>query len=147
MPRPEYRLIDLTVFVMANLANLLLVGIFMARVKQFSRLEYFLGICFIALVIPAAVAMFHNLTAKREWYTVVFPLLFILFGLLELWFDYILQLDFRNTTRLLVPYIVLFYLSSLGLIGYGFSIGKPHGFITLVTYFLTLFATWFSHTR
>ncbi len=71
-------------------------------------------------------------------------MLLILFFAIELLFDYILKLDFRNTA-LLWPYIVVYYLALMGMIGYSFSIGRPYGFITLGTYFLGLLATWYGH--
>ncbi len=71
------------------------------------------------------------------------PLLLLLFLVIELLFDYILKIDFRSTA-LLWPYIIVYYLGLMGMVGYSFLIGKPYGFVTLGTYFLNLFATWYS---
>ena len=78
--------------------------------------------------------------------TIVLPLLLILFFVVELMFDYILKLSFRKT-KLLWPYLFLYYLALMAMIGYSFSIGKPFGFVTLGTYFLNLLATWRSYSK
>ncbi len=136
--------VDIAVFITAVLANVLMIGIFAARVKGMEKLEYYLGIIFVILILPAGYAVFQNLTDNREWWTYVLPLVLILFCLVELLFDYVLKLDFRNTA-LKWPYIVSFYAALFGMIGYSFLIGKTYGYIMLVLYFINLFATWRAH--
>lgn len=140
------RTIDLLVFVVANLVNLLMIAIFLSRAQGWKGVERALGIVVIALAAPAALAVGLNLLGGREWWTIVLPALLVVFLALELVLDYILKLDFRRT-RLLGPYLLLYYLALMGMIGYSFSIGKPYGFVTLVTYFLQLAATWYSYTK
>ena len=70
----------------------------------------------------------------------------IAFLILELLLDYVLQIPFRET-RLLWPYLALFYLSAWMMIGYTFLVNKTYGFITLVTYFLSLAATAYSYSQ
>ena len=48
---------------------------------------------------------------------------------------------------MLGPYLALYYLGLLGMIGYAFGAGKLYGFITLATYFLNLAATGYSYSR
>ena len=68
--------------------------------------------------------------------------------MVELLLDYVLEIDFRRThTRLLGPYLALFYLGQMGLIGYAFVVQPVYGFVTLATYFLNLLATWYSYSR
>jgi hypothetical protein len=76
----------------------------------------------------------------------VLPLPLILHSIVELLLDYILKLDFRRT-RLLGPYLVLFYLGQMGLIGYAFVVEPAYGFVTLATYFLCLGATRYAHAK
>ena len=136
--------VDLTLFITANLANLLLVAIFLARSRGKERLEYILGLLFILLALPVGFGVVVNSINGREWWTILFPLLLVGFCVIELCFDYIFKLDFRNN-KLLWPYLISFYMASIGMVGYSFGIGKLYGFITLVTYFLNLAATWYGH--
>ncbi len=142
----DFRIIDTAIFIIANLVNLLLVGIFLSRPKRLKRIEYVLGLIVVAMILPVCIAVILNIHGKREWWTVVLPLILLSFLVIELLFDYILKLDFRRT-KLLGPYLLVYYLALMAMIGYSFLIGKPYGFITLITYFLNLSATWYSYSK
>jgi hypothetical protein len=45
------------------------------------------------------------------------------------------------------PYLLLFYLALMAMIGYSFLLGKTYGYITLATYFLHMAATAYSYGR
>jgi hypothetical protein len=142
----DFRMIDTAIFIIANLVNLLLVGIFLSRPKGLKRVEYVLGLIIVAMIPPVGVAIILNVLGKREWWAIVLPLIFFVFLVAELLLDYILKLDFRKT-KLLGPYLFVYYLALMAMIGYSFLIGKPYGSVTLSTYFLNLFATWYSYSK
>jgi hypothetical protein len=66
--------------------------------------------------------------------------------MLEILLDCICKIEFRNT-RLLGPYLLMYYTSLFGMIGYPFQIGTTYGVITLVTYFIHQIATFYSYFR
>jgi hypothetical protein len=138
--------IDLVVIVVANLFNLLMAAIFVMRPRGWKRFERIVGLVLVALALPLGAAAILNLLANREWWFVVLPLPLILFCLVELLLDYILKKDFRQS-RWLGPYLALFYLGQIGLVGYAFATGALPGFVTLVTYFLCLGATRYAHAK
>jgi len=142
----EFHIIDLAVFIIANLVNLLLAGIFVSRAKGLKRVEYVLGLIVVAMLLPVGIIVILNILGKRDWWTIVLPLIFFLFLVIELLFDYTLKLNFRKT-KLLWPYLLVYYLALMAVIGYSFLIGRTYGFITLSTYFLNLFATWYSYSK
>lgn len=142
----DSRIVDFILFAIANLVNILMIGIFLSRPRRLRRVEHVLGIVLLTLAIPLTISVALNLVGKREWWTIVLPCLLVVFLIVELILDYVLKLKFRNT-RLLWPYLLLYYLSLWGMIGYSFLIGRPYGFITLVTYFLNVLATWYSYSR
>ncbi|MDH4272366.1 MAG: hypothetical protein OEW18_10395 [Candidatus Aminicenantes bacterium] len=144
--KADFRIIDLAVFIIANLINLLLVGIFLSRPSGLEKVEYILGLVMVSLILPVGLAILLNAMARREWWTIVLPLLLILYLVIELLLDYILKLDFRSTA-LLWPYLVVFYVALMGMIGYSFLIKKSFGYVTLCTYFLSLLATWYSYAK
>lgn len=137
---------DLVLFVAANTVNLLVAGVFLARARGLTGVEWWLGIALVAVAVPATAGVLKNLLERRPWWSILLPLPLILFCIVELAFDYVLKLEFRNTA-LLWPYLVIFYLGSLGMIGYSFAAAGRLGFVTLATYFVGLFAMWFAHTR
>lgn len=142
----DYHVVDLVVFAIANLANLLMVGIFLSRVRGQEGVERVLGMVFIVLGLPLTVAVILNLLGGRGVWMIVLPALLLLFIIVELIVDYILDWDFRRT-RFLGPYLLLYYASFMAMVGYSFFIGEIYGFVTLATYFLNLGATWYSYSK
>lgn len=143
---PEYPITDFSMFLIANMVNLLVTGVFLARARGLERIEYVIGLAVVSQALPVITIVILNILHQRDWWAIVLPLPLILYCLVELLLDYILKLDFRNT-GLVWFYIAIFYLGTWGMIGYAFLIGKIHGFITLITYFISLFTTWYGHTR
>jgi hypothetical protein len=142
----DYRTVDIGVCVIANLVNILMTGIFLSRPRGLKRVEYVLGLSQIALGLPLLAVVIYNAAESREIWFVILPLMLVVFLLVELLLDYILKLEFRST-RLLVPYLLLFYLALMGMVGYAFQVGRSFGFVTLGTYFLQLFAAWYSYAK
>jgi hypothetical protein len=142
--------IDLGVVIIANLINLLLVVMFLARAAAGTRenpVERGVSLVILAMAIPLAGALVINLLAKRgAWYAIL-PAMTIAFLALELILDYVLKIDFRNMGKVLAPYLILYYLNQFAMIGYSFMVAKPYGFLTLVTYFINLAATFYSFAR
>jgi hypothetical protein len=104
------------------------------------------GLVWVIFILVLAVAVVFNIRAKREWWVVLFPLLLGVFLIVEVALDYIARYDFRSTS-LLGPYLLLYYVSIMGLIGYSFAAKKNYGFITLVTYFLSQIAALYSYFK
>lgn len=145
MNKPASFWIDIGVFTVANLMNVIMVGVFIARTMKTGHSPAVSAIWIIFIIILIVAAIF-NVREKRNWWTFVLPAILALFLVAEVVLDYILQIDFRNT-KLLGPYLVLYYAGILGLIGYSFQIEKKYGFITLVTYFLSQAAALYSYLQ
>jgi len=142
----DFKSIDVGIFIIANVVNLLLIGIFVSRAKRMVNVEFVLGIAVVAMALPLIGAAIVNILSRREWWTIVLLLPMILYCILELVLDYVLKMEFRSTS-LLWPYLTLFYVGLIGMVGYSFSVGKAYGFATLVTYFLNLFAAWYCYSK
>ena len=139
-------IIDLSVFVIANLTNLLLAIMFLFRARGRPKVGSVFGWVAVVLGIPLLAAVVLNALGGRPWWTLVLPGMLILYDAVEFVLDYILKFDFRHS-RWLGPYLGLYYLALMGMIGYTFAVGKPFGFVTLTTYFINLAATAWSYSR
>jgi hypothetical protein len=139
------RTVDLVVVTLANLMNIIMVFIFYARTKGAQHPLVF-GFTWGVFILVLAVVVFLNIMAKRAWWFIVLPLLLAMFLMLELVLDYVLQIEFRST-KLLGPYLLLYYASIMGMIGYAFLTEKKYGVITLVTYFASQIAAFFSYIQ
>ena len=137
--------VDRAVFTIANLFNIIMVVIFLARMKGIPHIPGVL-IIWMAFIILLAITAVLNFKEKRELWEVLLPALFIAFLILEVVLDYVLKLEFRNTW-LLGPYLLTYYLAIMGMIGYTFRIGKKYGLLTLATYFLSQIAALFSYVN
>jgi hypothetical protein len=142
----ETQTVDLGVFIIANVINILLIGIFLSRPRGQKKAEHVLGLIVVAMILPVGAAIILNILEKREWWAIILPLILILFLTVELLLDYILKLNFRKT-RWLWPYLLLYYSAMMAMIGYSFSMGNSYGFVTLGTYFLGLLAAWYSYAK
>jgi hypothetical protein len=141
------RVVDLGVFIIANVINLLLVVIFLSRARAMTRdnlVEHIAGLTTVAMALPLAAATVANLIARRNGWLWALPLVTVVYLVVEFVLDYVLHIDFRST-GLLTPYLILYYLGELAMIGYAFMVGKLYGLITLVTYFINLAATFYSY--
>jgi hypothetical protein len=138
--------IDWVVFGTANLLNLLMAGIFLVRRRGLSQLEHRTGWVVNFLALPLCAAVLVNLQAGRESWSWILPLLTIIFIGVEIVLDYLLKSDFRRS-RWLALYLISYYIGLLAMIGYSFAVGKPYGFVTLVTYFANQAATFYSYAR
>ena len=143
--RASQRTVDLVVVAVANLMNMIMVVVFLSRSMMVEQLQV-VGFIWGALILVLAAVVVLNVRAKREWWAIVLPLLLVVFLIVEIVLDYIIQYDFRSTI-LLGPYLLLYYVSIMGMIGYAFLTEKKLGFITLATYFLNQIATFYSYFK
>jgi hypothetical protein len=141
-----FRAIDLIVFFIANLTNLLLAVMFLFRARRRPKDGNAFGWAAVLLGIPLLALAVLNALEGRPWWTFVLPGLLALYDAVEFVLDHLLKFDFRHS-RWLGPYLGLYYLALMGMIGYTFLIGKPYGFVTLTTYFINLAGTAFSFAR
>jgi hypothetical protein len=134
-----YFVLDLIIFFVINLANIIISIIFISRVKR-PELEYILGVFFISTGIPTLIILIINIFYQRAWWFWLFPLLYLIFISYEIIVDYIKKVEFRNpiNKKILIPYLILYYVSIILMWGLTWTLGTPYGIITGVTYFLEL---------
>ncbi len=138
--------IDLLIIVIANLTNLLLAAMFLFRARGRSKTGSAFGWGAVVLGVPLLAAAVLNALEGRPWWTYTLPGLLVIYDLVEFILDYLLKFDFRHS-RWLGPYLGLYYLALMGMIGFAFAVGKSYGFVTLITYFINLAATAWSYSR
>ena len=140
------RVVDIIVVIVANLFNLIIVGVMFSRPTGLKKLEYYIGLLNISLILPLGTALVFNISNDRERWTMILPGLLILYLVIELLLDYVFRFPFRQT-RWLAPYLGLFYLAQWMMIGYAFVVDTVYGAVTLGTYFISLGATAYSYRK
>jgi hypothetical protein len=139
------RSIDLVVVTLANLMNTVMVVVFVLRSLAMGRLQV-VGFVWVGMILVLAYVVTLNVRAKREWWTMVLPSQLLVFLIAEVLLDYVVMTEFRSTA-LPGPYLFLYYISILGMIGYSFLTEKTYGFVTLATYFLSQIAALYSYFK
>ncbi len=133
----EYKKIDLSVVLMANVINILMTFLFIFRISHLNQLEHGFGIITIIMgFILGIIAIYNKFNGREKWEVLLLLPVFIFF-VVELILDYILVVNFRETAFVGL-YILLYYVGLWGLIGYAFRFEKKWGFITLITYFFNM---------
>ena len=132
--------LDLSEFIFINIFNLTVFILFISRVKK-PGISRKIGLFNLALGIPIFIIGLFNLILFRDWWYWVFPFLLTIFIAFTLIVDYILKLQFRNPRKLsiLVPFLLLFYISIILMWGLTWILGLVYGIITMITYFLQVF--------
>ncbi|MFW9772422.1 MAG: hypothetical protein ACFFEO_09735 [Candidatus Thorarchaeota archaeon] len=140
-----YDIIDLSQFVIINIFNLTVFTLFLSRVKK-PAISKKIGVFSLLLGIPILVIVICNLFLLRAWWYWVFPLLFISFIMFTLIVDYIKKIEFRNPRKLsiLIPFLILFYISIILMWGLTWILGLLYGIITGITYFMQLFGAYYA---
>jgi hypothetical protein len=139
--------INLLGSIIANLNNVFLIGIFLARIYKYQTIEYWLGLLFISSFIPLMLMLAKAFEMNRPLIYLIQLILMLSFICLELLLDYILKIDFRQNRNILIPYITLFYASFGGMIGIASQAGKPWSIITIITFFVMTFLSLFMHFK
>jgi len=136
---------DLMEFVITNMFNLSVFALFLSRVKK-PEVSKKIGIFSLLLGIPTLTIAIINLILQREWWYWFFPLLLVGFILFCLIVDYIKKIEFRNPRKksILIPFLLLFYVSIILMWGLTWPLGVIYGGITGITYFLQLFGAYYA---
>jgi hypothetical protein len=120
--------------IIANVNNILLIFLFVARIKNKALVEHWLGLIIILSIFPLVYLFVNAFTNDRQ------PIYFIQIGLMisflivELILDNILKADFRNTQSIVIPYVILFFAGVGGMIGVASHAGKFWTIATVVSF-------------
>ena len=139
--------LDLTGSIIANFNNVILILIFAARIYHYPRVEYWLGILFILTIIPLIFILANSLSMERPLLYYIQLILVIFFIVVELLLDYILQINFRNNSEILIPYLILFYAPFGGMIGVASRSGKGWTIITIISFLIMTAASLTMHFK
>lgn len=126
----------LLVFILSLLANVLSLLMFLARV-HWPGVAGLLGNLALAMGVPALVVAIVGALAGLGVMFWLMPLLYAAFCLFGLIVDVILNVEFRQPRRpaILVPFLVLFYVSLIGMWGMLWQLGFVPWALVGVVYF------------
>ena len=137
---------DFILFVVINIVNVSTFLLFVSRVK-WPKLTRKLGIVTVLMGIPVGVIVFLNVTAGREWFYQVMPSIFVAWTVFALVTDITLKLEFRQprNLKILIPFLLLFYIGLGGMGVLTWRIGFTFWAITAGTFALQFGGTAYAH--
>lgn len=118
------RTADLTGAITANVYMLLVIALLSARIAGLLELASWIGLTSFLVVIPLAYLFVTGLRTNRRSIYFVWLGLMILFALVELTIDHILELDFRSTQWAVILYVMFFFGATGGMIGLAAQAGR-----------------------
>ncbi len=123
------------IFIVALCNSAFLVAIFIVRRNPASPLLRKIGKTYLALFIPAGIAgIIVTLVEQADPSYIFYLTMFLAYLGLEALFDYVLKVEFRTNWKLLVPYLVLYYIYN-----YGFMVMPWKQDVVLGVILMTLF--------
>lgn len=129
---------DLLFVVTALAFELLISAILIAEKRQRHELVKALGILWALLAVPLVIVFVHDLTVGGDhWLVPSFGLIFLYIAV-EIAFDLVVRIPFRERPALHIPYIILEYGALFGLIHIAFTIGPTWGYAVAVGFWLLL---------
>jgi ABC-type multidrug transport system fused ATPase/permease subunit len=127
------------VFLFSALAfNLLLTILFIAQRNVWVRAVRGIGIVWLLLTIPLTFVFARYLAEARGLVTLVLLALVLFYMLVEFLLDFIFKVEFRQSWKTHVPYIVLEYIALFSLIRLAFNIHRTYGYAVSITFWILL---------
>lgn len=125
---------NLTGALVAVLGYGLIIGVFAARLAGYSRIEYGLGLCLIALLAPLVYLLVTAAKSERPALYFVQLSLMIAYLLAEFLLDYVFKVDFRSVRWMTIAYVTLFFAGTGGMLGIASHAGKAWMYVSIVLF-------------
>jgi len=131
--------------IVANLINMLIMSVFIARLCNKPKIEYWFGIILVLCIVPLFYLSISAIGFKRPFLYFIQIGLMIAYIVVELILDYILKVDFRHNQSIVIPYIILFFSGTGGMIGVASHAGKVWIIVTVISFLLMTILSFVQH--
>ena len=96
------------------------------------------GAIVLSLIIPFTITLLGYIKEKAKKKVIISHVFILFYLFLELLFDYILRIPFREILAIHVPYIIVFYTALFSMIGVSFDKNRKMGFIVTITFLILI---------
>ncbi len=127
------------VFIASSLVfNLLVSAVYISTKFDNMELVKAIGYPFGSLILPFGYTLYRFIKNNDERRVIISNAVIILYLLLELLFDKILLIPFREILWLHILYIIVFYAAEFSIIGVSFNKNRKMGYVVLFTFMILL---------
>lgn len=132
----------LAVFIIA-----ICISIFVVRLNNLPKVEYWLGVLFLLSAIPLIYMIFTANQFQRPAIYYIQIGIIIGFILTEFFLDYVFKVDFRNIRWITITYVMLFFASTGGMIGIASLAGKAWSITAIILFLLMAVLAFYQRSK
>jgi hypothetical protein len=122
--------------VLANLINLSAIIIFIFRLLDKPEIGHWVGIITVLCIFPLIYLLYIARQYNRRGIYYVWTGLMIVFIIVEFLVDWYPKIDFRDNIALVIPYVMLFFGATGGMIGVASLAGKRWTVVTTISFLI-----------
>jgi hypothetical protein len=137
-PKNFYDLNNLLFITSAIIFNTSISCVYLASKYKNELLLQTFGLIVVLLIIPFTISLIIYIKKKAEKKIIISVIIILLYLVLEILFDYILKIPFRDILILHIPYILVFYAAAFSILGVSFDINRRMGLVVLTTFLILI---------
>jgi len=122
--------------ILANVINITTISIFIARLSGRPQIGHWIGILILLSIIPLSYLLYTAVSLKRPMIYYIWISLMIVFIVVEFLLDWMPKYEFRNNLLIVIPYVMLFFGATGGMIGVASLAGKNWAVITTISFLI-----------
>ena len=122
--------------VIANVINLSAILVFIFRLLNKPEIGHWVGIITIVCIFPLIYLLYTARQYNRRTIYYIWIGLMIVFIVVEFLVDWYPKVDFRGNISLVIPYVMLFFGATGGMIGVASLAGKMWTVVTTITFLI-----------
>jgi|GEM_PF-363858 len=122
--------------ILANVINFTTISIFIARLLGKPEIGHWIGITILLCIIPLSYLLYTATSLNRARIYYIWVGLMIVFIIVEFLVDWFPRIDFRNNLLLVIPYVMVFFGATGGMIGVASLAGKRWAVATITSFLI-----------
>ena len=124
--------------ILANVINISTISIFIARLLGKPEIGHWIGIIIQLSIIPLFYLLYSATLLNRTRIYYIWVGLMIVFIIIEFLLDWYPKIEFRNNLLIVIPYVMLFFGATGGMIGVASLAGKRWTVGTVISFLIML---------
>jgi len=124
--------------ILANVINISTISIFIARLLGKPEIGHWIGIIIQLSIIPLFYLLYSATLLNRTRIYYIWVGLMIAFIIVEFLLDWYPKIEFRNNLSIVIPYVMLFFGATGGMIGVASLAGKRWTVGTVISFLIML---------
>jgi len=128
--------INLIGAILANVINISTISIFIARLVGKPEIGHWIGIIILFSIVPLFYLLYSARSVERAKIYYIWVGLMITFIIVEFLVDWFPKIEFRNNLIIIIPYVMLFFGATGGMISVASLAGKRWAVVTVASFLI-----------